>query len=197
MNKLMGFYELKKLSLPSIKWNEYSPSVVLNKNILWTIRSAVYSGDDLNLPRLIGKSAEEAKVFADNLYKQFADKGLVIYYPYFVAHKSGTLNVFYDKIVIEAVDSDLWNMVTYQNLDVSLTFDIEFILQNHYGNKNFITEKELDTFRICAKKIWFSFREELLNGRSILLEWSIASDCDRQYKKVGDEYLIFYEIRSV
>lgn len=151
MNKLMGFYELKELLLPSIKWNEYTPSVVLNENSLWTIRSAVNRGDDLNLPRLVGKSAQEAKVFADDLYRQLAGKGMVIYYPYFIAHKSGTLNVFYDKTVIEAVDSDLWNMVTNQELDTSLVFSNEFILQNYYGKKDFITEQEINKFKIYTK----------------------------------------------
>ena len=193
----MGFYELKELLLPSIKWNEYTPSVVLSENSLWTIRSAVNRGDDLNLPRLVGKSAQEAKVFADDLYRQLEGKGIVIYYPYFIAHKSGTLNVFYDKTVIEAVDSDLWNMVTNQELDTSLVFNNEFILQNYYGKKDFITEQEINKFKIYTKKIRSAFREEMLEGKSILLEWSIASDCDQQHKEIGEEYLIFYEIRSV
>ena len=197
MNKLMGFYELKELLLPSIKWNEYTPSVVLSENSLWTIRSAVNRGDDLNLPRLVGKSAQEAKVFADDLYRQLAGKGMVIYYPYFIAHKSGTLNVFYNKTVIEAVDFDLWNMVTNQELDTSLVFSNEFILQNYYGKKDFITEQEINKFKIYTKKIRSAFREEMLEGKSILLEWSIASDCDEQHKEIGEKYLIFYEIRSI
>lgn len=197
MNKLMGFYELKELLLPSIKWNEYTPSVVLNENSLWTIRSAVNRGDDLNLPRLVGKSAQEAKVFADDLYRQLAGKGMVTYYPYFIAHKSGTLNVFYDKTVIEAVNSNLWNMVTNHELDTSLVFSNEFVLQNYYGKKDFITAQEINKLKIYAQKIRSAFREEILEGKSILLEWSIASDCDIQHKEMGEEYLIFYEIRSV
>ena len=79
MNKLMGFYELKESSLPTIPWQLYTPSVQLDNTKLWTIRSAVNRGDDLNLPRLVGKNAVEAKQFADNLYEKLRDKGIVIY----------------------------------------------------------------------------------------------------------------------
>ena len=98
MNKLMGFYELRELSIPTIPWKEYFPGVELSDEFLWTIRSAVNHGDDLNLPRLVGKTAGEATTFADNLYKQLYKKGMVVYYPYFVAQKSGTLNIHLDKI---------------------------------------------------------------------------------------------------
>ena len=60
MNKLMGFYELRELSIPTIPWKEYFPGVELSDEFLWTIRSAVNHGDDLNLPRLVGKTAGEA-----------------------------------------------------------------------------------------------------------------------------------------
>ena len=49
MNKLMGFYELRELSIPTIPWKEYFPGVELSDEFLWTIRSAVNHGDDLNL----------------------------------------------------------------------------------------------------------------------------------------------------
>ena len=69
MNKLMGFLELKDMRLPSIQWKQYTGNEVLSNNFLWTIRSAVYFGNDLNLPRCVCKNAEEAKKFADDLLK--------------------------------------------------------------------------------------------------------------------------------
>ena len=67
MNKLMGFYELQSMSLPSVQWKEYTGNEKLNPEVLWTVRSAVYRGDDLNLPRLVGVNSEDAMSFAESL----------------------------------------------------------------------------------------------------------------------------------
>lgn len=197
MNKLMGFYELKESSLPTIPWQLYTPSVQLDNTKLWTIRSAVNRGDDLNLPRLVGKNAVEAKQFADNLYEKLRDKGIVIYYPYFIAHKSGTLNVFYDKTIVEAVEKDLWNLVTLQDVDVSIKFDSEMNITDIHGNVNFFEVKEINELLSNVKKIRHIFREDLLEGKSILLEWSYASNCNTNNEVVDEQYLVFYEARTI
>lgn len=62
---------------------------------------------------------------------------MVVYYPYFVAQKSGTLNIHLDKIIIEAVKDDLWNLVTDQKLDVSLIITKTMILLRVMGKKIF------------------------------------------------------------
>lgn len=87
----------------------------------------------MNLPRLVGKTADEAKIFADELYKKIGNNGIVIFYPYFVAHKSGTLNISYDNIIVEAVNKDLWNLVTNQDLDVSLSYSYDGTLLSYHG----------------------------------------------------------------
>ena len=197
MNKLMGFYELKASSLPTIPWEIYTPDVKLDDTKLWTIRSAVNNGDDLNLPRLVGKSAVEAKQFADKLYKQMEGKGIVIYYPYFIAHKSGTLNVFQDKVIIEAVEKDLWNLVTYQNVDVSINFDSEMRISSIFGNEKFLHDDEVNNLIMYVKKIKQMFRDDLLEGNSVLLEWSYASNYSVNNDDVSGQYLVFYEARTV
>lgn len=197
MNKLMGLFELNDLDLPTIPWKQYDPSVKLNENELWTIRSAVNRGNDLNLPRLIGKSASEAKKFADNLYNKLGLGGMVIYYPYFNAYKSGTLNVFADKFIIEAVNKDLWNLVTNQDMEVSLTYNLEMNLIYKYGNENFLSESELKDLISNLGIIRKNFRDELLEGKSVLLEWSFAYNSDIAGKPIGDKYLVFYEIRTI
>ena len=193
----MGFYELKASSLPTIPWEIYTPDVKLDNTKLWTIRSAVNNGDDLNLPRLVGKSAMEAKQFADELYKQMEGKGIVIYYPYFIAHKSGTLNVFQDKVIIEAVEKDLWNLVTYQNVDVSINFDSEMRISSIFGNEKFLHDDEVNNLIIYVKKIKQMFRDDLLEGNSVLLEWSYASNYSVNNDDVSGQYLVFYEARTV
>lgn len=197
MNKLMGFYELKSMSLPTIPWEEYKPGVILSNDILWTIRSAMVRGNDLNLPRLVGETAEEAMNFANKLYNQIQDKGMVIYYPYFIAHKSGTLNVYYDKTVIEAVDKDLWNLVTNQDIDVSLIYDKSSTLFSSSGNRAFLTKEEINKLLLYSKKISGMYRSELIEGNTVLLEWSFASSCNIYKKPIGNPYLVFYEVRTI
>lgn len=66
-----------------------------------------------------------SKKFADQLLKEMNNNGIVIYYPYFIANKSGTLEVRSDKVIIEAVKDDLWNLVTYSEREVTIITDID------------------------------------------------------------------------
>lgn len=195
MNKLMGFFELQNMSLPSIPWREYTGREHLQDELLWTIRSAVFHGDDLNLPRLIGANSKEAKEFADQLLEKLAGEGMVIFYPYFIANKSGTLEVRQEKVVIEAVKADLWNMVTLSDRNVTIQYSDDNEIIN--GDSSFLLGDEKKCLLENVKEIKRKFRDELLEGKSILLEWSLAQNCDKNKEPVGDEYLIFYEARTV
>ncbi|MCI5679685.1 MAG: hypothetical protein MR278_06900 [Bacteroidales bacterium] len=195
MNKLMGFYELKTMNLPSIPWKEYTGTEELDSEKLWTIRSAVFKGDDLNLPRMVGEIGKKAKDFADSLLKRLKDRGMVIYYPYFVANKSGTLNIFWDGIIIEAVKDDLWNLVTYSDREVTIRIDGS--IEQVDGNKEFLSDDEKNEILRHVPEIRKLFRDELIEGKSILLEWSFAQDSSANKEPVGDEYLVFYEARTI
>ena len=195
MNKLLGFFELKHSSLPTIPWNEYNKDVLLDPQYLWTIRSAVFRGDDLNLPRLVGVNASEAKLFADQLYDKLIDKGIVIYYPYFIAEKSGTLDVYLDKVVIEAVQDDLWNLVTYSDREVTIQIQNDIVVYN--GNKDFLLGYEVNELLKYINTIRSMFRNYFFEGKSVLLEWSYAYNCDINKNRTGNKYLVFYEARSV
>lgn len=195
MNKLMGFYELSELDIPSIPWKEYTGKETFDSNYLWTIRSAVFRGNDLSLPRLVGANAQDAKTFADSLYSKLKDKGIVIYYPYFLANKSGTLNIYFDRIVIEAVKKDLWNLVTYEDREV--TIDIKKDEINVNGNGDFLSEKELNRIVSNVPAVRKAFRDVFYDGESILLEWSLAQKSDLEKNPVGEEYLVFYEARTI
>ena len=81
MNKLMGFFELRDSGLPTIPWREYTGTEVLQPDLLWTVRSAVYRGADQNLPRVVGVTAEEAETFARDLHDRQKDAGMGGYYP--------------------------------------------------------------------------------------------------------------------
>jgi hypothetical protein len=195
MNKLEGFYALQNSGLPFISWSKYSTDTYLDPNILWTIRTAVEHGDDLNLPRLVGVTAYEAHSFARNLLGQLTINYLIIYYPYFIAKKSGVIEISNNRVVIEAVNEDLWNLVTDNKRDVTIIFeddDIQFI-----GDQEFISQAELlelvDYCVLCKRK----FSGFIGDGHSVFLEWSIACNSDINRNSFGNPYFIFYEIRTV
>lgn len=192
----MGFLELKEMRLPSIPWRQYTGEEVLDDNYLWTIRSAVYRGNDLNLPRSIGKNAKESKKFADELLKKIENKGMVIYYPYFIAKKSGTLEVQRDRIIVEAVKDDLWNLVTNSDCEVTAIFDNNYDAK-YVGNPDFLDEKEKQQLLKHVPEIRKLFRDDLLEGKSALLEWSYALSCNSKKEPINDEYLVFYEARTI
>lgn len=196
MNKLMGFLELKEMSLPSVPWRQYTGEEEMSNDFLWTVRSAVYRGDDLNLPRSVGKNATESKAFADKLLNRLKDNGIVVFYPYFIAQKSGTLEVRSDSVIIEAVNEDLWNLVTHSNRDVTLIFrenkEIEY-----YGNENFLQKNEIEELLKNIPEIKKLFRGDLLEGKSALLEWSFAVSCNNKKEPINSPYLVFYEARTV
>ena len=162
---------------------------------MWTIRSAVYSGADLNLPRAVGVSASEAYLFASDLLDKLQNKGIVIYYPYFLAEKSGNINIFQNKIVIEAVKNDLWNLVTYSDRDVTIEVNEDKI--SYYGNKEFLSLDEIEKLLFNAKRAKQMFRDDLFEGKSAMLEWSFAYSCDIEKREIGEKYLVFYEARTV
>lgn len=195
MNKLMGFFELQSMNLPAIPWKEYTGKEKLEDDILWTIRSAVFEGNDLNLPRLVGVNSKEAETFAGQILKELEGKGIVIFYPYFIANKSGTLEVNQDRIVIEAVKSDLWNMVTFSDRDVTIQYKEKKEFVN--GNAGFLETKEKEELLSTVREIKKTFRGDLIEGKSVLLEWSFAQNCDLNKNPIGDEYLVFYEVRTI
>lgn len=195
MNKLMGFFELQNSSLPTIPWKEYNLNTVLDDSLLWTIRTAVLKGGDFNLPRSVGENAEISMAFAKNMLEKLRDKGMVIYYPYFVAIKSGTLHVMSGEVVIEAVKDDLWNLVTYSNREVTIRINGDNV--SYDGNEVFLTKSELGEITNQVSKIKSLFRSYFIEGKSILLEWSYALNCDIKKNPSGIPYLVFYEARTL
>ena len=142
MNKYMGFYELNSLSLPTVPWQLFTPTTILDKGLLWTVRVAVESGNDHNLPRAVGVSAGEAELKGNEFLKEYGSNGIVIYYPYFIAEKSGVLDINSHRTVIEAVDKDLWNLVTFgrKNLTVILPKDQP---EEYFGEADFLDKYEI------------------------------------------------------
>ena len=195
MNKLTGFYELQRNGLPSVDWKKYSTDTVLDSDILWTIRSAVENGDDLNLPRLVGATADEAQLFANQLIAKLKSNDMIIYYPYFIADKSGVMEIALEKTVIEGVDGDLWNFVTYNKKDITIIFHND--KKNVFGNECFFENSELTKLLSYVNMIKNKYRDYIFEGKSIFLEWSFAYKSSINKERVGEKKLVFYEIRTV
>ena len=195
MNKLEGFYQLKSLALPTVDWAEYRGQP-LDGELLWTVRSAVFFGDDFNLPRAVGVSAEEASRFAAVRRAELDGNGMVIVYPFFIADKSGTVTVSAEKTEIECVLGDLWNLVTYGRPDYSAVF-ISGEEQKSFGRDNVLTEQEKDYILNCGEKLRRFYRSEIAEGKTVYAEWSFAYNCGKNREKVGDRFPVFYELRTV
>jgi hypothetical protein len=195
MNKYMGFFELKSMSIPSVPWKEFRLDTVLDESILWAVRVAVEKGMDLNLPRAVGVTAGEAYIKGREMLRQFSETGMVIYYPYFAADKSGVMDIKSDSIIIEAVDRDLWNLVTEGRKNVTIHIDGGEI--RYDGDENFLSALDISTLQDQALLIRGRFRDILTEGKSIIAEWSFAYNSDIDGKPYGDRYLIFYELRSI
>lgn len=199
MNKYLGFYQLKALNLPTVPWEKFTPDKILDGRLLWSIRVAVEDSNDLNLPRLIGANSDEAYRKGRELLDRYSGRGLVIYYPYFIAEKSGVLEISSSRIVIEAVEKDLWNLVTNGRRDVTVVLNPagENEIVECHGNPEFLSDEEIGEIKRYAAVIKGRFRSELIEGRSVFAEWSFAYNTDMNNKPIGDRYLVFYELRTV
>lgn len=194
MNKLEGFFELQRSGLPTVPWQQFMADTELSGDILWTVRCAVTQGDDLNLPRRVGVQAAEAMAFARQVLQELGPQSLVIYYPYFVAEKSGVLEVTLQKTVIEAVRGDLWNLVSENKLDVSICIAEAVTVT---GDSPLLSAGEIDELVGYAQRVRTRYRDDLLSGKSLFLEWSHACQYDLQRQTSSGSELIFYELRSV
>ena len=193
MNKLEGFYFFKEVLIPTVEWQEYKGQK-LNENFLWTVRTAVFSGDDFNLPRLVGVTANEAQAFADSLKQNLNGEGIVIVYPFFIAKVSGTLVVDSEKITLECVLGDLWNLVTYGKPNYSAIFKGENV--QTYGDCP-INNAEISQLLVYAEKLKRAFREQLAEGKSVYAEWSFAFKTDKTKQPIGEKFTVFYELKTV
>lgn len=195
MNKLQGFYALAKSSLPAVPWKKYNRDTDFDPDILWTVRSAVTEGEDLNLPRKVGVDAAEAESFAAELSCSLKTEDMIIYYPYFIAIKSGVIDISEHRTAIEAVKADLWNLVTDNKKDVTVIFEEDDV--KIYGDEYFLSEDEMLELVDYCNVIKRQFQREIADGKNVLLEWSYACKSDRNKQPAGEATLVFYEIRTV
>lgn len=195
MNKLDGLYELQKLNIPAINWKRFTDDTKLDDQRLWTIRTAVYEGNDLDLPKLFGADAQTAEKFARRISKKIGNNGIVIYYPYLVAQKSGNLQISGNSIVIEAIKGDLTPLLRGNAVDV--TYIYSKTGRKIVGDEDFLSEKEINSLLFYAGYLTQLYRYVLAEESCLQLEFSFASECDLKKEAIGAPELIFFEIRTV
>jgi hypothetical protein len=193
MNKLLGLYELGAAGIPAIEWKEYAEGSIMSDRILWTVRAALFKGSDYNLPRFVGVTAERAMEEASRLGKELKDKGMVIYYPYFTADKSGIIRISSSRTVIECVGKDLWNLTAGGSRDVTIIFDESGVKVS--GRRDSLAEPEIDELMKYEKVLRGKYRQDIARGGELYLEWSYAYDCSPDGSPTGERYLVFYEMR--
>jgi hypothetical protein len=198
MNKYMGFFELREISIPTVQWKLFNESTKLEDNMLWTVRVAIENGNDLNLPRAVGVASDEAMRKGKEFLSSYSGKGMVVYYPYFIANKSGVIEVTSLNTVVEAVKDDLWNLVTYGKRNITVVIpangDDEYSFS---GERDFLSKDEMKDLIRYGMIIRRRFREDIIDGKSIFAEWSYAFNTDVTKEPIGQRYLVFYELRSV
>jgi hypothetical protein len=199
LNKYFGLYELKSISIPTVPWRIFTRETELDPGLLWTVRVAVEDNKDLNLPRIVGSKSDEAVRMGRKFLDKFSSRGIVLFYPYFIAEKSGVLEIGGNRTVIEAVDKDLWNLVTYGRKNVTIILSYKQNMENsqYIGDASFLCDEDLCELKEYASVIKGRFRDELSEGKSILAEWSYAYNTDISHQSIGAKYLVFYELRSV
>lgn len=197
MNKLDGFFELKSLSLPTVFWKEFRLGDKLSDDLLWTVRCAVVRGNDFNLPRLVGATADKAEEFANNLLGRLKGKGMVLRYPFFIADVSGTLLVSSSGTTIECVEGDLWNLVTYGRSDYCAEYAADGDIVNTVKEGSALSEKDISQLLSYAARLRANFRSDVAAGKSVYAEWSYAYNADKNGEKTGERYPVFYELRLI
>lgn len=185
VNKLSGFKLLKELGLPTVPWFFMSENTQLNEDLLWTVRTAVQSGADIDLPRAVGVTAEEA----GKKYREFSKLpgAKVICYPYFVALLSGTVDISAERTVIEACDGDLWNLTTRDQPDY------RYIVNNSRDIPG-VPEPFVAVYRF-GRHAAAKMRGFLEEGHHLYLEWSLTQPSRPGGRTFGEPRLVFYECR--
>lgn len=197
MNKLEGFYVLKDMEIPAVPWRAFTDRESLDANLLWTIRVAVQSGRDFNLPRAVGVNAEEAVKIGREYLARFSADDLVLYYPYFIAVKSGVIDLQDNRTIIEAVDKDLWNLTTFGHKDITIIIDHLSGNIATYGKLSFLSDEEKSELIDYAHKIRVFNRDYIYTGSSVVVEWSYAVHTNVNREIIGDKYLVFTECKAV
>lgn len=195
MHVLQDSFVLDHLDLPTIPWEICSTNTTLDHHILWTVKNEPFRPESGKIFGKIGVTSEEVKEYVEDAYEQLEKQRVLIYYPYYTAYKSGTLDLTYDRIVIEAVEGKIENLKKKHRVNETILFTEEDI--TIYGDDKFLTKEETLGLIDYCKSIKHRCMGELEYGKNILLYWSIVQETKINMIPKEEKNLFFTQLKVI
>jgi phosphohistidine swiveling domain-containing protein len=209
--KLRGLSRIEELVLPHPDWSfvavneskdeslEYpsrlriiSPEeLALSKSRTWTVRTCLVGGSpdmEYGLKRAVGIPADQVTNRLMEFHDYYNGLNLTIVfvvYPYFLASKSGIIEIHHKEQIIEAVDGEQWRLTEegappevwrHEGATVSVS---KHLFARRAGQKNVVlTKTQVSKLSKCVS---------MIPDENVLLEWTFTPE----------EELFFYDMRSV
>ncbi len=193
MYVLQNCYILDYLDLPTIPWIQCRTTMMLDDSILWTVKNEPFYGRKGYIYGKIGVTASEAMDYIKSQYETLERNRILLCYPYFTASKSGTIDMSYERVAIEAVEGKIENLKKKHRVDETLLFREENL--EIFGEEKFLTRDEtleIIDYGCMLKK---RFAGELEYGKNILIYWSYVEETLRNMIPKGNPTLVFHQIK--
>ncbi len=203
INKYLGFHQLEYLSdngIDVVKATEVCDSdynLLKNSPIdkLWSIRIAAITGQDFNLPSLIGVNKNEAVNWIKE--QQAKDMRYVFFYSsFFHAFKSGRIHIERNITHIEVSNGD-FNRFKHEIPDLSVEILFEtFIIEK--TNNNSIEPSCITELQVLSQKLRKLYKEEIDGSPNVVYEFDFAFGefTDKNGSYLKDEVLKIVGMRS-
>ncbi len=193
MYVLQNCYILDYLDLPTIPWMQCHTTTMLDDTILWTVKNEpIYSGKGYVYGE-IGVTAKEAMSYIKSQYGSLGKHRMLLCYPYYTASKSGTIDMTYERVAIEAVEGKIENLKKKNRVDETLLFREDEL--EIFGDEEFLTREEtleIIDYSCTLKK---RFAGELEYGKNIIIYWSYVEETLRNMIPKGNPFLVFHQIK--
>ncbi len=193
MYVLQNCYILDYLDLPTIPWMQCQTDTRLDDSILWTVKNEPFYGVKGYIYGKIGVTASEAMDYIKSQYETMERHRMLLCYPYFTASKSGTIDMTYERVAIEAVEGKIENLKKKHRVDETLLFreeDLEI-----FGEEEFLTRDETLEIIDYGCQLKKRFAGELEFGKNIIIYWSYVEETLRNMIPKGNPTLVFHQIK--
>ena len=193
MYVLQNCYILDFLELPTIPWEQCQTTTQLDDSILWTVKNEPFYGKDGRIYGKIGITAKEAMQYIISQYQTLGKNRMLLCYPYYTAAKSGTIDMTYERVAIEAVEGKIENLKKKHRVDEPLLFreeDLEI-----FGEEEFLTREETLEIIDYGARLKKRFAGDLEYGKNIMIYWSYVQETLRNMIPTGEPKLIFHQIK--
>lgn len=193
MHVLQNCFILNHLDLPTIPWEVCNTTMTLNNHILWTVKNEPFRPEWGTIFGKIGITSKQVKEYVIKEYPQLEKRRLLICYPYYTAYKSGTIDLTYERSVIEGVEGKIENLKKKHRVDETMIFTQEDI--EIFGNDTFLTQDETITLIDYCRDLRKRCMGELEFGKNILLYWSFVQETRTNMIPFDDKQLLFYQLK--